>query len=91
MGIIAWNTLPWRLLSTVMATAINLVSGKLGEVFWNLLADYQKARLTLFLDPDKDPLGGRLSPDSISHCHWCGQVAGARTPWGHPNPVEFYS
>jgi rod shape determining protein RodA len=58
MGIIAWNTLPWRLLSTVMATAINLVSGKLGEVFWNLLADYQKARLTLFLDPDKDPLGG---------------------------------
>ncbi|WP_008314474.1 rod shape-determining protein RodA [Leptolyngbya sp. PCC 6406] len=58
MGIVAWMTLPWRLLSTVVATAINLVSGKLGELFWNLLKDYQKDRLTLFLDPDKDPLGG---------------------------------
>jgi len=58
MGLIAWLTLPWRLFSTVTATAINLVSGKLGEVFWGLLKDYQKDRLILFLDPDKDPLGG---------------------------------
>ncbi|MDB9529383.1 rod shape-determining protein RodA [Oscillatoria sp. CS-180] len=58
MGIIAWLTLPWRLFSTVTATAINLISGKLGEVFWGLLKDYQKDRLILFLDPDKDPLGG---------------------------------
>lgn len=58
MGIIAWKTLPWRWFSTVVATAINLVSGKLGEVFWGVLKDYQKDRLILFLDPDKDPLGG---------------------------------
>ncbi|MEM9005045.1 MAG: rod shape-determining protein RodA [Cyanobacteria bacterium P01_F01_bin.86] len=58
MGVIAWITLPWRLFSTVSATAINLVSGKLGEVLWGLLKDYQKDRLILFLDPDKDPLGG---------------------------------
>ncbi len=58
MGVIAWRTLPWPLLSTLLATAINLVSGKLGEVFWGLLKDYQKDRLILFLDPDKDPLGG---------------------------------
>ncbi len=58
MGVIAWCTLPWPLLSTLLATAINLVSGKLGEVFWGLLKDYQKDRLILFLDPDKDPLGG---------------------------------
>ncbi|NJN22101.1 MAG: rod shape-determining protein RodA [Leptolyngbya sp. RL_3_1] len=58
MGIVAWVSLPWRLLSTVLATAVNLVSGKLGEVFWGLLKDYQKDRLTLFLDPDLDPLGG---------------------------------
>lgn len=58
MGLIAWFTLPWRLFSTVTATAVNLVSGKLGEVFWGLLKDYQKDRLILFLDPDKDPLGG---------------------------------
>lgn len=58
MGIIAWFTLPWRLFSTVTATAVNLISGKLGEVFWGFLKDYQKDRLILFLDPDKDPLGG---------------------------------
>jgi rod shape determining protein RodA len=58
MGLIAWFTLPWRLFSTVTVTAINLISGKLGEVFWGLLKDYQKDRLILFLDPDKDPLGG---------------------------------
>lgn len=58
MGIIAWLTLPWRLFSTIAATAVNLVSGKLGDVLWGLLKDYQKDRLILFLDPDKDPLGG---------------------------------
>ncbi|MBD0334881.1 MAG: rod shape-determining protein RodA [Cyanobacteria bacterium Co-bin13] len=58
MGIIAWLTLPWRLLSTVLATAGNLVTGKVGDLLWGLLHDYQKDRLILFLDPDKDPLGG---------------------------------
>ncbi|WP_346289139.1 rod shape-determining protein RodA [Sphaerothrix gracilis] len=58
MGVIAWLTLPWRLFSTIAATAVNLVSGKLGDVLWGLLKDYQKDRLILFLDPDKDPLGG---------------------------------
>ncbi|MGF1566887.1 MAG: rod shape-determining protein RodA [Nodosilinea sp.] len=58
MGVMAWFTLPWRWFSTVVATAINLISGKLGDVFWGLLQDYQKDRLILFLDPDKDPLGG---------------------------------
>lgn len=58
MGAISWYTLPWRWLSTVLATGINLISGKLGQVFWGFLEDYQKDRLVLFLDPDKDPLGG---------------------------------
>ncbi|MGF1516665.1 MAG: rod shape-determining protein RodA [Nodosilinea sp.] len=58
MGVIAWFTLPWRWFSTVVATAINLVAGKLGDILWGLLQDYQKDRLILFLDPDKDPLGG---------------------------------
>ncbi len=58
MGAVAWMTLPWRWFSTVVATAINLICGKIGDVFWGLLQDYQKDRLILFLDPDKDPLGG---------------------------------
>ncbi|MEB3209896.1 MAG: rod shape-determining protein RodA [Leptolyngbyaceae bacterium] len=58
MVAIAWGTLPWRWFGMLGAAAVNLVSGKLGEVFWGVLKDYQKDRLILFLDPTKDPLGG---------------------------------
>lgn len=58
MGLIAWRTLPWPFYSTIGAMLVNLASGGLGQVFWNILHDYQKDRLVLFLDPDKDPLGG---------------------------------
>lgn len=58
MGVIAWWSLPWSLFSTIVATSLNLVSGKLGQIMWGLLKNYQKDRLILFLDPDKDPLGG---------------------------------
>jgi rod shape determining protein RodA len=58
MGIIAWMTLPWRWLSLAIAAGVNAICGKLGEVGWNLLAPYQQDRITLFLHPHKDPLGG---------------------------------
>lgn len=59
MGVVAYRSLPWwSLYSAVVAMAINAVSGKLGEVMWGFLKDYQKDRLILFLDPAKDPLGG---------------------------------
>ncbi|MFN3926695.1 MAG: rod shape-determining protein RodA [Pseudanabaenaceae cyanobacterium] len=59
MGITAWFSLPWfRLPATVVALAINLISGQIGHVLWGLLHDYQKQRLLLFLDPTQDPLGG---------------------------------
>jgi rod shape determining protein RodA len=58
MVVIAWITLPWRNIAALGALLINYLSGELGGVFWNLLRDYQKDRLILFLDPYKDPLGG---------------------------------
>lgn len=58
MAIVAWRTLPWPLIGSLGAIVLNLVTGSLGKVFWGLLKDYQKDRLILFLDPDKDPLGG---------------------------------
>jgi rod shape determining protein RodA len=48
----------WSWYSGAIALTVNLLSGKLGEVMWHVLKDYQKDRLILFLDPDKDPLGG---------------------------------
>ncbi len=58
MGMIAWLTLPWRFLATIAAIAVNFAAGKLSIVFWELLKDYQKERLTLFLHPEKNALGG---------------------------------
>ena len=59
MGVVAYRSLPWwSIYSGIIAIVVNLMSGKLGSVMWGLLKDYQKDRLTLFLDPSKDPLGG---------------------------------
>ncbi len=58
MGLIAWFTLPLRFIATIVAIAVNIVAGQLSGVLWGLLKDYQKDRLTLFLEPEKNPLGG---------------------------------
>ena len=59
IAVVAYISLPdWRI-SSLVALVVNLLSGGLGNWFWtNLLKDYQRDRLVLFLDPDKDPLGG---------------------------------
>lgn len=58
MGLIAWFTMPWRWVSTIAVMFMNAGAGVGAGVFWDLLKDYQKARLTLFLDPEQDALGG---------------------------------
>jgi rod shape determining protein RodA len=57
MAIIAWRTLPWPKMSALVAVGINVGFGFLGTVFWNVLKNYQKERLIMFLDPGKDALG----------------------------------
>ncbi len=57
MALIAWRTLPWPKISALVALGINVGFGFLGVVFWNVLKDYQKERLIMFLDPEKDALG----------------------------------
>ena len=58
MGAVGWFSLPKPVLGALGSLILNLVSGGLGRVLWGLLEDYQRDRLILFLDPDKDPLGG---------------------------------
>jgi rod shape determining protein RodA len=58
MGIVALRTLPWQKWGTLGAIAVNLISGGLGDFLWNRLQDYQKQRVTMFLDPEQDPLNG---------------------------------
>jgi len=58
MGVVAWRSLPWRWAGSLAALVVNLLSGWLGHLLWSVLKDYQKQRLTMFLNPDLDPLGG---------------------------------
>ncbi|GAB4153783.1 MAG: rod shape-determining protein RodA [Cyanobacteria bacterium J069] len=58
MIFLGWRTLPWPLLGALGAATANLVAGGMGKLLWGLLKEYQRDRLTLFLDPDKDPLNG---------------------------------
>ena len=58
MGLIAWFTFPLRFVFAMGAITVNIIAGQLSGVLWRLLQDYQKDRLTLFLEPEKNPLGG---------------------------------
>ncbi|MCC5645091.1 rod shape-determining protein RodA [Nostoc sp. CHAB 5824] len=60
MAIVGWQTLPWRRfgLGTIGAGTLNILGGELGVFAWNhILKEYQKDRLTVFMNPDHDPLG----------------------------------
>lgn len=58
MGIVGWKTIPRPFLGAFGGVAVNLGAAAAGRLLWGVLKDYQKDRLVLFLDPDKDPLGG---------------------------------
>ncbi|MCC5606380.1 rod shape-determining protein RodA [Nostoc sp. CHAB 5834] len=60
MAIVGWQTLPWRRfgLGAIGAWTLNILGGELGVFAWNhVLKEYQKDRLTVFMNPDHDPLG----------------------------------
>ncbi|MBD2355662.1 rod shape-determining protein RodA [Tolypothrix sp. FACHB-123] len=60
MGIVGWQTLPWRKfgLGAIGAWSLNMLGGELGVFAWNhVLHDYQKNRLSVFMNPEHDPLG----------------------------------
>jgi rod shape determining protein RodA len=57
MGIVGWYSFAFRFVGAFGAVLVNLAAAGLGKLLWGLLKEYQKDRLTLFLDPSKDPLG----------------------------------
>lgn len=60
MGMVGWQTLPFRNfgISCIGALSLNLIGGQLGVFAWNhVLKEYQKNRLTVFVNPEHDPLG----------------------------------
>jgi rod shape determining protein RodA len=59
MGWLAMKSLPWKAVAVSVVVAIQGLFALATPWLWNnVLQPHQRDRLTLFLDPAKDPLGG---------------------------------
>ena len=59
MGYLAYRSSKKKIISSVLSIGFHLVVAKLTPILWQYgLKEYQKDRLVLFLDPNRDPLGG---------------------------------
>jgi rod shape determining protein RodA len=59
MGWLAWSSLPWKRIGLAAVLAVEGTFAAAMPWLWNhFLQPHQRARLTLFLDPNQDPMGG---------------------------------
>ena len=59
IGFLSYKSLPNKKISTLLIIFFHSFIAKLTPWFWrNVLRDYQRDRLIIFLDPSQDPLGG---------------------------------
>ncbi|HEY9698198.1 MAG TPA: rod shape-determining protein RodA [Trichocoleus sp.] len=87
---VAWRTLPWYWTGAFGTAVTNLVAGGLGTFAWtHLLKAYQRDRLTLFLDPDKDPLGGGYHLIQSRIAIGAGQMFGRGLTKGTQTQLNF--
>lgn len=89
MGLIGWRTLPFPRLGGIGAALFNLLCGWLGHIFWGLLKDYQKERLTSFLNPEKDPLGAGYHLLQSRIAIGAGQLTGQGLNQGTQTQLNF--
>jgi rod shape determining protein RodA len=89
MTYIGWRSFSLPILGALGALVVNAVSGGLGHMLWELLKDYQKDRLLLFLDPDKDPLGGGYHLIQSKIAIGAGQLWGRGLHQGTQTQLRF--
>ena len=59
IGYLAYRSSKKKIICSMLAISLHLLVAKLTPILWQYgLKDYQKDRLVLFLDPNRDPLGG---------------------------------
>jgi len=59
IGYLAYRSSKKKIIFSVLAISFHLLVAKLTPILWKYgLKEYQKDRLVLFLDPNRDPLGG---------------------------------
>ncbi len=90
-AVIGWRTLPVRfpILAGIGAGLVNALMGWLGHILWGLLKDYQKERLTSFLNPEKDPLGAGYHLIQSRIAIGAGQLTGQGLNQGTQTQLNF--
>ena len=59
IGYLAYRSFKKKIIFSAFAISLHMVVAQLTPILWKYgLKDYQKDRLVLFLDPNRDPLGG---------------------------------
>jgi len=59
IGYLAYRSSKKKIIFSALAISLHLLVAKLTPILWQYgLKEYQKDRLVLFLDPNRDPLGG---------------------------------
>ena len=59
IGLVAWRSLPWKRWALAVTLAVQALTAAVTPWLWQHgLRPHQRARLTMFLDPSQDPLGG---------------------------------
>ena len=59
MGWLAWSSLPWKRRALAIVLSVESLFAVATPWLWStILQPHQRARLTMFLDPSQDPLGG---------------------------------
>ncbi|MGB3402210.1 MAG: rod shape-determining protein RodA [Microcoleaceae cyanobacterium] len=89
IGFVGWWSLPWRWLGGPAALLMNLGAGKLGFTLWNVLQDYQKQRITGFLNPEQDPLGSGYHLIQSRIAIGAGQLFGRGLHQGTQTQLNF--
>ncbi|WP_071517248.1 rod shape-determining protein RodA [Geitlerinema sp. PCC 9228] len=87
--ILAASSLPWKRFGALSILIANVVAGKLGQVLWGLLKDYQKDRILSFLDPSEDPLGSGYHLIQSRIAIGAGQLWGRGWQEGTQTQLDF--
>lgn len=90
VGIVAFRNLPWPRWGAFGAVVVNLVSGGLSEFLWtHVLQAYQKQRVTMFLNPEQDPLNGGYHLIQSRIAIGAGQIFGQGLNQGTQTQLNF--
>ena len=90
IGWLAWSSLPWKRTGMAAVLAVNGFFALITPYLWmHGLADYQRQRLVLFLDPSQDPLGGGYHLMQSQIGIGSGELWGTGLMQGHLTLLRF--